>query len=134
MYCTRKAELSCELFHPCFSSLRQHISRSNYQTKIWRLSLASNPEIPSPDGHGWYFDERGELEIRWMDCRPAPDEILELVSCDCKKKCIESSCICIQLGFRFRQLILKASSLFFVYLNMDYHGSSLPICYFTYKC
>ena len=35
-----------------------------------------------------------------MDCRPAPDEILELVSYDCKKKCIESSCICIQLGFR----------------------------------
>jgi hypothetical protein len=95
MYCTRKAELSCELLPPCFSSLKQNILRSNYQTKIWRLSLASNPDIPSPDGHGWYFDERGELAIRWMDCRPAPVEILELVSCDCKKKCIESSCICI---------------------------------------
>ena len=48
--------------------------------EIWRLSLVSNPEIPSPDGHGWYFDERGELAIRWIDCRPALDEILELVS------------------------------------------------------
>ena len=100
MYCTKKAELSCDILPPCFSSLKQHILRSNYQTKIWRLPLVSNPEIPSPDVHGWYFDERGELAIRWMDCRPAPDEILELVSCDCKKKCIESSCICIQLGFR----------------------------------
>ena len=35
MYCTKKAELSCDLLPPSFSSLKQHILRSNYQTKIW---------------------------------------------------------------------------------------------------
>lgn len=34
-----------------------------------------------------------------MYCRPAPDEVLELVTCDCKKKCEEQTCICMQLGF-----------------------------------
>ena len=57
------------------------------------------PEIPTPDGHGWYFADDAELEIKWMDCNPAPDEILEVVICDCKKKCVQTSCSCMQLGF-----------------------------------
>ncbi|MCH2406132.1 MAG: hypothetical protein MK200_08070 [Nitrosopumilus sp.] len=99
MYCSRKAELSCELLPPCFSSLNQHILRANYQTKIWRSSLIPNPAVPSPEGHGWYLNENNELAIKWMDCRPAPDEILELVTCDCKKKCVDISCVCMQFGF-----------------------------------
>ena len=84
MYCAKKAELSCEFLPPCLSALNQHILRANYQTKVWRNSLVARPITPSPDSHGWKINE-GSLTIIWMDCKPAPDEVLELVTCDCKK-------------------------------------------------
>ena len=42
---------------------------------------------PSPDGFGWKVDDDG-INVTWMAQKPAPDGILDLVSCGCKKsKC-----------------------------------------------
>ena len=36
------------------------------------------------------------LEVQWMNCQPAPDAILELMSCLCSNECSERSCPCIR--------------------------------------
>ena len=87
MYCAKKAALACEQLPPCLSALWQHIQRANYQSKIWRSSLLAR------------FAKFLVLRLKWMDCNPAPDEVMELVVCNCKKKCDEKSCTCMQLGF-----------------------------------
>jgi len=38
-----------------------------------------------------------KIEIVWMTCKPAPDAILELMCCKCKRTC-GSTCICKQNG------------------------------------
>ena len=31
--------------------------------------------IPDPVKHGWKVGDDGSIEIDWMDCQPAPDEV-----------------------------------------------------------
>lgn len=57
-----------------------HSKRVSYFTFIIKRSLSAYPDIPLPDGHGWTLKD-GILETQWMLRRPAPDAILDLVSC-----------------------------------------------------
>ncbi len=60
-----------------------------------RRSIQQCPEIPSPDGRGWTIDNSEDsptLQIDWCDLPPAPESMLELMHCTCKKsKCKLSS-------------------------------------------
>ena len=38
--------------------------------------------------------------MKWMSGPPAPDAVLAFLSCDCKKKCVQEKCSCMQNGFR----------------------------------
>ena len=40
--------------------------------------------------------EGEDLTIAWGEGLPAPQAVMELLSCDCKKECVQDSCICIQ--------------------------------------
>lgn len=40
---------------------------------------------PSPDGHGWVVHPDGNLTTEWMNVEPAPDVILEFLSCNLLK-------------------------------------------------
>ena len=78
IYCAKRGKIEGEQLPPCRSSLRKHVDRANYQCRIWKLSLRSLYEVPSPTLHGWKQSEddgNGELEIDWMDCLPAPEEV-----------------------------------------------------------
>ena len=115
MYCTNTNiklvnELRYELFRaksgdissgqlpPCSDALRQHTNRANYQAAIWRRSLEHSPQIPCPtDCHGWSGKEGQMLEICWFTGPPAPDIVLELMSCRCSKHCGED-CTCVKHG------------------------------------
>ena len=44
---------------------------------------------------GWKIKD-GVLEVQWMNCQPAPDAILELMSCLCSNECSERSSPCIK--------------------------------------
>ena len=35
-----------------------------------------------------------------MDGKPAPDAFLDLLSCECKRKCVPNDCICIANGMK----------------------------------
>jgi hypothetical protein len=61
-----------------------------------KRSLENQQNVPSPDGYGWKVSD-GNISVTWMLKKPAPDEILNLISCSCKKsKCKTKVCICLQ--------------------------------------
>ena len=55
----------------------------------------AQPNLPSPDGHGWIIRDN-QIKINWMATKPSPNEILELLSCGCRKSCIASKCCCMK--------------------------------------
>ena len=75
IYCSKRGKFECESLPPCRSSLYQHCLRADYQCKVWRSALLNDPVIPSPHGHRWLINDDG-ISINWMDCNPAPDEVL----------------------------------------------------------
>ena len=88
---------------PCKDCLQKHALRANFQAGIWRRSLQQNPTIPSPSGKGWKFDvvdEREELQFDWMDGKPAPDAVLELLACHCTRSCKLPKCVCLANGLK----------------------------------
>ena len=81
---------------PTRDALKLHIQRANYQAAIWRRSLEANPDVPSPVGRGWRTGEDGMLEVKWMEQSPAPDQLIILVNCRCKKGCETARCSCVR--------------------------------------
>ena len=75
MYCAKRGKCEANQLPPCKSTLRKHVQRANYQCRIWRESLTSIVNIPDQVTHGWKVGGDGPLEIDWMDCQPAPDEL-----------------------------------------------------------
>ena len=49
--------------------------------------------MPSPHGYGWKVKD-DEITIDWMDQQPAPLELLETVSCGCRRGCTSGRCSC----------------------------------------
>ena len=80
LYCAKGGKVEPEALPPCQSSLRLHVKRSNYQAAIWRRALSPCPDIPSPQEHGWNIDN-DVINFVWLDSKPAPEEVLELLSC-----------------------------------------------------
>ncbi|MEL7340934.1 MAG: hypothetical protein AAGM67_10640, partial [Bacteroidota bacterium] len=70
---------------PTQDELFQHCKRVSYVTAVVKRALEANINIPSPDGYGWRVDRDSGMEIVWMTQNPAPDSIVELVSCNCRK-------------------------------------------------
>ena len=75
MYCRKNRKVSCESLPPCQNVLHQHIKRSNYQARIWRMCLNPLVERCDPSEHGWGVDNCG-LFVHWMTCNPALDEVM----------------------------------------------------------
>ncbi|KAG0710132.1 hypothetical protein GWK47_023437 [Chionoecetes opilio] len=101
MFCAKKGQIESGQLPPCEDSLMQHTLRANYQAAIWRRSLENLPDVPAPSaGHGWELDDGGTLKIRWMAGLPAPDVVLNLISCTCRRTCRPSDCSCILNGLK----------------------------------
>ena len=73
--------------------------RANYQACIWRRSLQWSPPILDPAGIGWKMgssaEDESSLTIDWMDGKPAPEAVLELLACRCPRTCRRSDCVCV---------------------------------------
>ena len=53
-----------------------------------RRSLEQFPVIQKPNKiYGWVLED-GVLEFQWMLKNPIPEELVELISCNCKKACV----------------------------------------------
>ncbi|KAG0727608.1 hypothetical protein GWK47_034280 [Chionoecetes opilio] len=92
---------------PCQNCLHLHATRANYQAAIWHRALQADPEVPNPlENKGWSLGDDGELVINWMTAAPAPDTVLEFLSCKCKKSCKLPTCQCMVNGLHCTQACL----------------------------
>ena len=73
---TKSVDLSS--LPPCLSSLTQHIKRTNYQVAIWKKADENFPEIPSPEDHGWVFNN-DILEPHWCEGEIIPEELIDIM-------------------------------------------------------
>ena len=74
IYCQSGAKTACEKLPTCKDVLQLHILRANYQAFIW-WQQADNDPLQS----GWYLDEEGCFDIKWMTCNPAPDGVTAFI-------------------------------------------------------
>lgn len=75
LYCQRGGKTSFAHLPPCLNVLTQHCIRANYQTFIWRQCFTPIIDLDVPNNHGWCMNE-GKLDIQWMTCNPAPEEVI----------------------------------------------------------
>ncbi|KAK4325083.1 hypothetical protein Pmani_004239 [Petrolisthes manimaculis] len=96
LFCAKRGAESSQL-PPSRDCLFLHAQRANFQAAIWRRCLEPKPNMPSPIEHGW-AEEDGKLNILWMRSVPAPEVVLELLSCKCSRVCKLSDCKCLVNG------------------------------------
>ena len=92
LYSNRGAE--GESLPPTLGSLTPHILRAHYIAMIWAKAIESHPFLPSPVNFGWNYDATTKtfVPVRCLHT-PAPEAILQLVKCSCKKGC-KGNCSC----------------------------------------
>ena len=100
LFCTQHGERESSQLPPCEDCLLMHAMRANYQAGIWRASLQQHPQIPSPLDHGWAKNENDQLTIQWMQGSPAPEAVLQLLSCNCSRQCKLPDCQCLRSGLK----------------------------------
>lgn len=99
LFCSRKGEVESHQLPPCQDCLKKHSERANFQAAIWKRSILADPNTPVPVRHGWKMEE-GHLVIDWMDGSPAPEAVLDLLSCKCSRVCKLPSCVCLLNGLK----------------------------------
>ena len=101
IHCVKGRKVELEALLQCESSLRLHVTRANYQAAIWKRAIVPLPVIPSPGGHGWEVDNISNVaKFVWLGSKPAPEEVLELLSCSCKRACTVDNCCCLKAGLK----------------------------------
>ena len=101
IHCAKGGKVEAEALPPCESSLRLHVTRANYQAAIWKRAIVPLPVIPSPCGHGWEVDNNSNVvKVVWLGSKPAPEEVLELLSCTCKRACTVDNSCCLKAGLK----------------------------------
>ena len=100
LFCARRGELESSQLPPCKDCLFLHAMRANYQAGIWRGSLQQHPQVPSPVEHGWVRDDNGQLTLEWMRGSPAPEAVLQLLCCNCSRRCKLPECPCMSNGLK----------------------------------
>ncbi|KAK3879872.1 hypothetical protein Pcinc_015598 [Petrolisthes cinctipes] len=97
LFCAKIGGAESSQLPPCRDCLFLHAQRANFQAAIWRRCLEPKPNVPSPIEHGW-TEEDGKLNILWMRSAPAPEVVLELLSCKCSRVCKLPDCKCLVNG------------------------------------
>ena len=90
LFSKRKAEGA--KLPPTQETLKQAIYRAHYQALIWQNDIVPNPDIPPPQNYGWRKDDR---YVPISSVLPAaPDAVVQLVRCSCRKSKCPSPCSC----------------------------------------
>ena len=84
-----KAKRALEMLPPTRDALEFHVSRANYQAKIW--ISANNPIMDFDNNNPTYtigWKGLNGLESVWKRLPAVPEACLELISCGFKTKCV----------------------------------------------
>jgi hypothetical protein len=92
LFCQKMGE--SDTLPPTEATLEQHILRSHLQAFIWGQADVPMQNQPDPCSNGWRITGN-TLKCVTTTLKPAPNAILELVYCKCKKtKCTGGQCSC----------------------------------------
>ena len=107
LYCAKEGKVDPEALLPWRTPLRLHMKRASYQASIWRRAVISHPDVPSPHGHDWKVCGASKLvEFVWLGTKPVPEEVLELLSCTCKRVFSVETCCCLKAGLKCTYCVL----------------------------
>ena len=84
---------------PTEDAFWQHALRAHLQTLIWTQSHIAKPNIPDPDGHGWFRDSTGLHQVLYTK-ESAPAEVRDITHLYCSDgNCSEGTkCVCVSAG------------------------------------
>ena len=89
-----------DMLPPTEAALRFHKLRANYVTMMFKNSTVSfTPTLPLVTDCGWNIED-GILVPIMTDMLPAPAVAIDLVTCKCKKSCMNKRCACLKNGFK----------------------------------
>ena len=91
-----KKQMSNSALPPTTDSLNLHITRANYQTRVWKAALKHTTAIQNPIGAGWEHDDHGSIQPSMMMKDDIPASTLELLTCGCTTFCSRNTCKCRQ--------------------------------------
>lgn len=87
---TKSSAVKLSSLVPTVGALNEHIKRVYLQTQMW----LGNKNI-NPTDWGWIFE--GCLQPIKTLLQPAPEELLKMIFCNCKKAC-GAACSCRKVG------------------------------------
>ena len=83
--------LSC--LPPMMADFTPHCQQAHYQTILWKSAALLSPPVLNPLHHGWQLKSSVLLPIYISQGQAtAPDEVLHIISCNCKKGCRTTQC------------------------------------------
>ncbi|KAJ8358200.1 hypothetical protein AAFF_G00026150 [Aldrovandia affinis] len=97
-----KLIMRSEHFQEVFRKLG-HVGSSSLAS-CHHASLQEHLHILSPVEHGWARNDDGQLTVEWMRGSPAPEAVLQLLSCNCSRRCKLLECQCMSSGLKCTNL------------------------------
>ena len=95
-FCTKGAMPESHQLPPTQDAFHWPLQRAHYKALTWKSALQCDSIIPSPEGYGWTVSAQNHLQIYWTSLPPAPDAVLNMISCACtKSKCAAGGCSCL---------------------------------------
>ena len=84
---------------PTMAPFRVHCQRANYQVALWEAADDPTPPCLDPLDYGFQLKQSTLCPTFGLESQlPAPDEVLNLVSCSCKTGCISTQCTCTKMS------------------------------------
>lgn len=94
-YCFSKQQMESEQLPPTEAALTSALLRARLQTYIWINSHKNIVEELNPENYGWRKSETCYVPILSSWENAAPEKIVGLISCSCKKtQCKNKQCKC----------------------------------------
>ena len=81
----KKRQAETDRLPPTKAALHQAILRAHYQLMVWNNDCVPNPVLPSPQGYGWTMENGAWIPVL-TTFSPAPEAIIQLVKCRCRKE------------------------------------------------
>ncbi len=88
-----KNQAEAKKLPPTKSGLQQHILHANYQPMVWWNDYIHRPSLPSATEYGWRLEDGFHVPVLMM-LPSAPEAVIELVKCNCKKSHYAQSSRC----------------------------------------
>lgn len=92
LFCKHMAEN--DKMPPTLGALKEHVLRARLQSYIWGQASRSLQHNLDPLTNGYHVESNGHIVPTTTTMEPAPNEVIEMVSCGCKKNCNSKRCSC----------------------------------------